>query len=143
MIFRLIYMSTSSGALRDADLEALMIAARRNNERDNITGVAAYHDHTIIQVLEGDRAKVDACFDRICQSPMHHSVLLVLAEDVPDRIFDRYSMAFVPADAENKPTNTAFVDLRDLFTGQRGQQLNKDAVTSGFLETFKEALRVH
>ncbi len=120
-----------------------MATARKNNARENITGVAAYHDHTFIQVLEGERDRVEACFERICQNPMHRNVILVLSEDVESAIFDQYSMAFVPAHADNKPTHAAFIDLRELFTGRSGHQLSKDAVTAGFLSTFKKAVRVH
>ncbi|SHH59904.1 BLUF domain-containing protein [Cognatishimia maritima] len=141
MFYRIIYMSTANGNPEQAELEALMQRARRNNERDGITGLVAYHDFTFIQVLEGPEDNVRACFDRIRDSKLHRNIILVYEAHTGARLFDRYAMAFVPSADRNRPVNTAFTNLRNLFDGDIGKRLETDVAAEGFLRAFYDTMR--
>ncbi|MDC0736707.1 BLUF domain-containing protein [Cognatishimia sp. SS12] len=140
MIFRKIYLSTAPHAPTADQLLSLMEVARRNNSRDGITGLTAYHDYTFIQVLEGPFDKVEACFHRILQNPMHDNILVAHEEYAKDRIFDDYAMAFVPLKGADAASAQAFEDLRKVFHGPRAAQIQRDATTAGFLEAFRQSL---
>lgn len=141
MVFRIIYMSTTARAPAAEELEALMRVARANNERDGITGLVAYHDFTFIQVLEGPREKVEACFERIRQNPLHHNVILVWTDDAAERCFQDYSMAFVPVDRDAHPQSETFKDLRALYRDGRSEEVIPDQIVAGFFDAFREVLR--
>lgn len=141
MFYRIIYLSTANGAPEQEELEALMQKARTNNNRDGITGLVAYHDYTFIQVLEGPKEQVKACFDRIRQSDLHRNIVVAHEAESETRLFDRYAMAFVPSAKQDKPRNTAFENLSNIFKGEMGKRLETDAAANGFLHAFHDSLR--
>lgn len=141
MYYRIIYLSTANGVPEQDELEALMQLARKNNEKDGITGLVAYHDYTFIQVLEGPEDKVKACFERICQNDLHRNFIVAHEAHAETRLFDRYAMAFVPSAEQDEPRNTAFTNLSSIFLGDMGARLETDAAVNGFLRAFHESLR--
>jgi len=93
-MIRTIYTSASAGDLTAADLSDILNSARRNNERDNITGMLIYHRNRFFQVIEGDEANVMACLDRIGADPRHLGVRILRTEAVDERIFGRWRMGY-------------------------------------------------
>lgn len=140
-LYRMIYLSTAERDPGNEELRNLYDLARRNNERDGITGLTAYHDYSYIQVLEGPRVKVQACFDRIKDNAMHHNFFVVSAEDVESRIFDSYSMAFVPVSEDMPEAQQNFLDLRQLKDSPKMQQAEADTVVANFIEAFIDSIR--
>jgi hypothetical protein len=140
-LHRMIYLSTAERDPGHDELRNLYDLARRNNERDGITGLTAYHDYSYIQVLEGPRYKVEACFERIKDNAMHHNFFVVSAEDVEERIFDSYSMAFVPLAEDMPEAQQNFLDLRELKESPKMQQAEADSVVANFIEAFIDSIR--
>jgi hypothetical protein len=136
-------MSTAQGAPEQHELEALMLRARANNERDGITGLVAYHDSAFIQVLEGPEDEIVACFERIKRNDLHHNIMKVLQGAAEERIFDRYNMAFMPTKDQVKPANSAFIELSSVFEGDMGARLKRDPTSDGFLRTFYDSVVTH
>ncbi|MDO6726377.1 BLUF domain-containing protein [Cognatishimia sp. 1_MG-2023] len=141
MIYRIIYFSTAAHAMASEDLEALMQLARANNQRVGITGLVAYHDFTFIQVLEGPRSAVQACFDRISGNTLHRNVTLAWRGEALERCFEKYSMAFVPAADQTPPQNQAFKDLRAVFDPENPTSVASDKIVTGFFEAFRDTTR--
>jgi len=137
----MIYLSTANGAPEQEELEALMLRARANNNRDGITGLVAYHDFTFIQVLEGPENKVKECFERIRRCDLHRNIVVAHQAQVKERLFDRYAMAFVPSKNQDKPRNTAFTNLSGILHGEMGKRIEADAAANGFLHAFHDSLR--
>ena len=79
--------------------DAILESARRNNSRDDVTGVLAASPDLFVQALEGSAETVSEAFLRISQDPRHHSVCLVEVRPISSRRFDRWSMAFAEIDA--------------------------------------------
>jgi hypothetical protein len=138
---RIVYLSTANGAPEQEELEALMERARQNNQRDGITGLVAYHDFTFIQVIEGPKEAVQACFERIKQSNLHRNIVVADDAEIDTRMFDQYAMAFVPEPDHHAPIGAAFTDLRDILDGDLGERLGKDQVVRNFLMAFLNSLR--
>jgi len=88
---RIIYYSerNSSASL---DTRQIISASHRNNGRDSITGFLHYNGYYFLQVLEGGRAAVSACYHRIAQDPRHTNIVLISAEDVRERLFPTWNM---------------------------------------------------
>jgi hypothetical protein len=140
-LHRMVYLSTAERDPGHEELKNLYELARRNNERDGITGLTAYHDYSYIQVLEGPRSKVEACFERIRDNALHHNFFVVSAEDVDERIFDSYSMAFVPVADDMPEAKQNFLDLRELKDSPKMQQAAADSVVANFIEAFIYSIR--
>ena len=60
-----IYVSVADPLIRDEDIAAILLAARRNNRRDDLTGALIYNGHNFMQLLEGPAKKIEACLDAI------------------------------------------------------------------------------
>jgi hypothetical protein len=64
-LIRLVFSSDVTGTLDASTLQQIAAASERNNWRDGITGVLLIGPRRFVQVLEGERADVSACFARI------------------------------------------------------------------------------
>ncbi len=88
---RLIY---SSWRLDDGegDVEAILHASRRNNDRDGLTGALVVGERQFLQVLEGARSAVGCCLERIMRDPRHEAVEVISTGEVPYRLFAEWTM---------------------------------------------------
>jgi len=77
------------------EAEQILAHARERNPRDNLGGALLITDDRFVQALEGDKAAVEATFDRISLDPRHTDIELLHAEVTPRRRFADWSMAFV------------------------------------------------
>ncbi len=111
-MFHLIYTSQAAQAFSDADLKKLLLRARSNNEKLNITGMLIYHDRTFMQALEGDELSVRDVFKRIKKDARHTGVAVLRDQSSfgERRIFGDWSMGFANA-SSNAQVLKGFVDL--------------------------------
>jgi hypothetical protein len=72
---------------------------------------------------------------------LHHNFFVVSAEDVDERIFDSYSMAFVPVADDMPEAKQNFLDLRELKDSPKMQQAAADSVVANFIEAFIYSIR--
>ena len=92
---QLIYTSRPFGF--DANtLDDILLGARRNNERDGITGALVCRADLYVQMLEGERAAVTATFGRILRDERHVEVTLIWYGDTPSRLVPRLGHAGRP-----------------------------------------------
>ena len=93
-LFQLIYTSAAESAMSGTELVALLEKARIHNAAQGIGGVLLYGQGRFIQVLEGERGKVEALYGRIEQDTRHDFVRIALAREVAAREFPEWSMGF-------------------------------------------------
>ena len=93
---RVIYASRPFG-FDTAMLGGIMVAARRNNRRDGVTGALICRADIYLQLLEGPRAAVDAVYARIADDDRHANVEPVFAGAVAARLFPAWDMLDDPA----------------------------------------------
>lgn len=74
------------------DMRALIDACERNNQRDGIGGFLHYNGVYFLQVLEGEREVVRACYRRIVANPTHFNMVLIGAEPISTRKFEAWSI---------------------------------------------------
>jgi hypothetical protein len=92
VLHRLIYISSSTGADPQKDLQDIeRIAANRNRDRE-LTGVLICAGGAFLQVIEGPEAHVSACFATIKTDRRHTNVIVMFQGDVADRAFPSWSM---------------------------------------------------
>ena len=96
-MLQMIYTSEAKTKFSPAELQELLLIARRNNDRDAITGMLLYEDGTFLQVLEGENDVVDATYQRIAADKRHHKIMLIARFEVDHRSFHDWEMGFFDA----------------------------------------------
>lgn len=93
-LLRLVYRSDSCIAHDDVTgLNAIFKTSIRNNKRDGITGALALPDGTFVQVVEGDKDKVDLLMKRIRLDRRHEGVTVLGEWAIQARLFRGWEMA--------------------------------------------------
>lgn len=103
---RLLYVSTKNDDVSADAIEAILNAARKENKKSHITGLLCFTGNVFLQVLEGDRAKVSALYNKIAKDNRHHSVTLLQFNAIEKREFSGWSMGYVP---ESRLTSAAIL----------------------------------
>ena len=88
---QLIYCSQPFGFDRSM-LAGILIGARRNNRRDEITGALICRQDLYLQLIEGADAAIDALYARIMVDDRHSDVRLLLTDTVDRRMFPEWDM---------------------------------------------------
>ncbi len=93
---QLIYASKPFG-FDDLVLRGILATARRNNERDGITGALVCREDLFLQLLEGPSDAVLSAFGRICRDDRHIDVIKLTESQINSRLFPEWSMRHDPA----------------------------------------------
>ena len=88
------YVSLADPLIGAADIDAILASARRNNERDALTGALAYNGYNFLQLLEGPDAKVEACLAIIRGDPRHSGMAEVRRRAVVSRDFGDWAVLY-------------------------------------------------
>lgn len=136
----IVYISRATHDLSPLELMALLVQARRNNERAGITGALVYGDLQFMQVMEGEKAAVTALYERILADPRHQAVLKLADKAIEERTFVNWTMAFreiAPAQVE---------ELQGYISPEHWTELNfvGSSADTLFLENMRELMaQVH
>ncbi|MAD44122.1 MAG: blue light sensor protein [Oceanospirillaceae bacterium] len=100
-LIRFVYASRSvhtpaNGAV-DPVVGSILAQSRRNNPREQISGVLFFGDGYFFQCLEGEESKVIATFNRILKDDRHQDARVLMQEEISERLFTDWSMKYVPA----------------------------------------------
>src|ERR1700761_501650 len=98
-LFGLVYFSNARRRYDDAALLDLLRVARRNNQRDQITGMLLYHDGNFVQALEGAQVDVQRVFNRIREDVAHDGVISTPLIPIDARQFPDWRMGFLVSGA--------------------------------------------
>ena len=97
VIYQIIYSSESSTPMQLDDLEDILEHARIWNATVGITGALVYADGVFLQILEGDRVKVQALMMKIMADLRHETVIVLRECEIPFALFGSWQMAYVSA----------------------------------------------
>jgi hypothetical protein len=89
---RLIYKSKAVARMSWKTVGPILEASVRNNDRDGLTGVLLIGKRTFLQVLEGDKKKVQRSYERIAADPRHCDVQVLSFDTVQERLFADWQM---------------------------------------------------
>lgn len=101
-IVRLVYASRMTRACSPQELVNIMESSRKNNYEAGLTGALCYSGRGFLQCLEGSRQYVNEVYRRIVNDPRNEDVTLIDYAVVEERIFGRWSMAYIRSDAIDK-----------------------------------------
>lgn len=130
-MLQMLYVSGASTPMSDAEIQNILTASRRNNQRDGITGMLLWADGVFIQVLEGEPQTVRSVYRRIQADDRHRNLMLVLEQEAEKRVFTQWSMGFKQLDSEKS-------DDKKLFQISRSALADRITSDDGglFLETI-------
>jgi hypothetical protein len=108
MLHRLLYISTATRPMSEADLKGLVAAAEKRNAALGVTGLLIFTGVHFMQLLEGEREAVENLFASICSDPRHAQIARLVAEPTSCRACPEWAMAL------RKP-QTGQADPRSVF----------------------------
>ncbi len=88
---QLVYRSQPFGFDR-AILAGILVGARRNNRRDDITGALICRHDLYLQLIEGPPPAIDALYAKIVADDRHSDVRLLLTATASQRMFPHWAM---------------------------------------------------
>jgi len=93
---QLIYISTSRAPVRPSDDEVqhILTVSRRNNARDELSGLLVVGGRRFLQVLEGPSEPLDRAFSRILADGRHFAVVELARHAIEQRSFPEWNMGF-------------------------------------------------
>ncbi len=93
-VFRMLYVSGATRPMTPTDLDEILAVSRRNNAREDVTGVLLWAEGAFIQVLEGDERKVRELAKRISHDTRHRNFMVLVEQTVPERVFGEWAMGY-------------------------------------------------
>ena len=100
-MYTLTYESVATETLKSFEMEELLEKARENNMRDDITGCLIYYKGGFVQLLEGDKEKIEALYAKIEIDPRHKNVTIFSEDEISKRTFPNWGMAYYPINENN------------------------------------------
>ena len=92
---RLIYASRATTAFQPSSIKAILQAARRNNQKNAITGLLCFNQRGFLQCLEGNRSIINKTFQHILTDPRHENIEIISYDYVETREFGIWSMGYL------------------------------------------------
>lgn len=94
-MYQICYTSFIRDDLKASDIiEDIKKSAQINNIREKITGKLIYSDTVFVQLIEGQKDKVEGLFETIKSDDRHQKVKLLFEQYSNQRTFGRWSMKF-------------------------------------------------
>ena len=90
----IVYASSAVTLFSQEELVTLLKICRKNNERNNITGMLLYKDGNFIQAIEGPEQAVTNLYRKIMQDTRHHSIIQLNNQLIGERQFPGWKMGF-------------------------------------------------
>lgn len=128
---RIIYFSSATHLLTDNELHLLLDKSPIKNSQNDISGILIHIDGDILQVLEGEKEKIQKLFELIKLDPRHRTIIKVFDNEVSRRMFENWSMGYSQETIEDIRKNNNFSSL-----SMSELKENKGNIVTVFLETF-------
>ena len=101
MLVQLVYVSTPKPGCRES-INAGLKEFQERNKRSDIGGMILSHENFFLQLLEGERNKVNEIFRRIACDKRHENVTIVRYNDVRQAEFTEWNFAVIDTDDQCK-----------------------------------------
>jgi hypothetical protein len=92
-MLQLVYVSSATALAGPGSPDEILRVSRRNNARDDISGMLYSDGRRFMQALEGPEESVEAAFARISRDPRHRAIVLLSRRLTATREFGTWDMA--------------------------------------------------
>ena len=101
-MFQLTYYSKAIPNISAKDISNILEVAIKNNKEHNLTGCLVFIDNTFIQILEGEKEKIETLYSNLLLDPRHTNVNLISKGESEKRFFSEWGMAYYPISKKTK-----------------------------------------
>lgn len=115
MIQQIVYYSISETEITEQSISGILEPSRINNKKQSITGCLLYHNKVFLQLLEGEKKTLKKLYKTIKKDKRHSNITLIIKEDISERMFPDWSMAFHKFQ-EKKSGSDRFKQSIDFFS---------------------------
>lgn len=136
MLHRIIYLSSASKDLTNEEIHNLLLLSKINNKKNNISGLLLFIDGNFIQVLEGEKDKINDLFKKIEIDIRHKNVTKVIEDTIESRQFENWDMGFSVINSKDLKEENDFknFDFDNIFS-------KTDFIAETFISTFLKCNR--
>lgn len=92
LILRLTYVSRHNPHNANIEVTRILAQARRNNERNGITGALVINDDYFLQSIEGSRPVINELLRKLVKDDRHFSLQIIECCEVEQRYWGKWSM---------------------------------------------------
>lgn len=129
---RMLYVSRAVGPQTSTMTTSILAQAQANNPLLGITGVLCQGQGLFLQVIEGERSRMNALYRRISADTRHKDVEMLLYEEIKERRFGQWSMALVNLSVDDPMVKMNHPDFDPYSaSGQQVMQQVLDLLESG------------
>ena len=96
-LYQLIYSSIRNPSCTDAEIEDILKSCKKNNPKENITGILLHSRNRFIQYIEGT-SEISKLYEKIKLDDRHFNVTLLAYSPIEKRIFPSWQMGFKDID---------------------------------------------
>ena len=109
---QIIYASTQLTTYDEDKLLALLVLARDENKKHDVSGMLVFHDGCFLQVIEGPCKAIDQLFSNIKSDDTHTGVICLSDKLIEERDFPDWSMGFRNITVDPPEGFTAFLSYK-------------------------------
>jgi len=99
-LYRLVYTSARSKHCSNRQIDKILESSRTNNAKLRVTGILIHTKDRFLQVLEGEKDKVDALYQKIEKDDRHGGSVIRFFKPVEIRYFEGWDMASKEMDSD-------------------------------------------
>lgn len=134
IIIRLTYISCYNTSNANIEVARILEQARRNNERNGITGALVINESYFLQVIEGSRPIINALLQKLVNDDRHFSLSVVECHEIEQRRWSKWSMQYLKPSDGNK---------EDVLKFSSSATFNPYLMSATQIRLFIEALSKH
>lgn len=123
MIFQLIYTCALQSTVSCQDLAEIAKTSAVANEARGITGMLICKDGSVLQVLEGQKADVEALYDQIQMDNRINNLIVLIRRMAEKREFPDWSMGYRNASAEEEAFDLSAISMPEALPTEPSQEL--------------------
>lgn len=138
-MYQIIYLSTAVGPMNDVALSNLLAHSRDKNKALGITGLLLYFEGNFMQLLEGTKRDIKSLYNEIRADERHKNIVTVVEEEVADRLFPEWHMAFKSTSMGEIRKMPAYKDITESQFLYNIKD-NNDNYSLMILQMFKEKM---
>lgn len=120
-LIRALYISRARAGLHDSDIRAILEVSRVKNAALGVTGILCGGKSDFIQVLEGPEKHIIKLYGAILEDPRHSDCALLSIAPIEIRMFDHWSMGYVPNETDS--ANSCRLLLSQRLTYDKREQI--------------------
>lgn len=101
-MYQLTYCSKAITTISAEDIQDILHVSTNKNDEHGLTGCLVFIENTFIQILEGDKQKIETLYENILMDHRHTNVTLISTGDTEEQFFSEWGMAFYPVTTKSR-----------------------------------------